>query len=190
LTSTKVGNITVEDIMTKNPITINSKCTISEAAKLMSKNKIGSIIVVDENNNPIGIITERDLVVKVIAEDKDPRKTIIEEIMSKPVISVNSKTKLIDAARIMAKRGIRRLVVIDEGKLKGIITSRDILKVAPEIIDILIESAKITEPIEGSITEVEVIAGYCDECGEWSESLREIEGKLLCPECKLSYQGQ
>ncbi|RLE51872.1 MAG: hypothetical protein DRJ26_05330 [Candidatus Methanomethylicota archaeon] len=74
-------------------------------------------------------------------------------------------------------------MVVDEGKLVGIVTARDILKVAPEIIEILIESARISET-ESTFLREEVLAGYCDECGEWSDSLVEVDGRFLCSECR------
>ncbi len=189
LLSPRVEHISVKDVMTKNVVTANLDASVIEIAELMKRYGIGSVVVIDDKRNPVGIVTERDLVIKVLAEHRSPAETRVREIMSKPIISVSSKTGLLDAARIMARRNIRRLVVIDEGKLVGIVTSKDILKVAPEIIDILMESTRIAEPFESSIAEVEVIAGYCDECGEWSESLREIEGKMICPECRANYQS-
>lgn len=179
----RVEEIHVEDVMTRTPITVPQSTTVDEVAKLMRDHKIGSVIVVSSSNNPVGIVTERDLVIKVIAEGKAPSEVKVSEIMSSPLISITPRTRLIEAARLMARKNIRRLVVVDEGKLVGIVTARDILKVAPEIIEILIESARISET-ESTFLREEVLAGYCDECGEWSDSLVEVDGRFLCSECR------
>ncbi|MCS7385622.1 MAG: CBS domain-containing protein [archaeon GB-1867-005] len=180
----RVERIRVEDVMTKNPITVSQGTTVDVVAKLMRDHEIGSVIVVASgDNSPIGIVTERDLTIQVIAEGRVPSKVKVSEIMSSPLITISPKTSLTEAARLMARKNIRRLVVIDEGKLVGIITARDILKVAPEIIEILIESARISEPESAYVGE-ELLAGYCDECGEWSDSLLEVDGRFLCPDCR------
>ena len=113
----------VKDVMTKTVITIESNKTVIEAATLMAENDVGNLIVMD-NNIPIGIVTERDFVRRVIAEDK-PLKTKISEVMSIPLRVIDPHAPLKEAARRMVSKKIRRLAVINDTKLVGIITATD-----------------------------------------------------------------
>ena len=113
----------VKDVMTKKVITVESNKTVSEAAALMAENDVANLIVMD-NNIPIGIVTERDFVRRVMAKDK-PSKTKISEIMSTPLRVIDPDAPLKEAARRMVRKRIRRLPVIIDNKLVGIITTSD-----------------------------------------------------------------
>ena len=113
----------VKDVMTKTVITIESNKTVIEGAALMAENNVGNLIVM-KDNMPIGIVTERDFVRRVIAEDK-PLKTKISEIMSMPLRVIDPNAPLKEAARRMVSKKIRRLAVINDTKLVGIITATD-----------------------------------------------------------------
>ena len=113
----------VKDVMTKTVITVESNKTVIEAAALMAENDVGNLIVMDDNT-PIGIVTERDFVRRVLAKEK-PSKTKISEIMSTPLRVIDPDASLKEAARRMVRKRIRRLPVIKDNKLVGIITSTD-----------------------------------------------------------------
>ena len=113
----------VKDVMTKTVITIESNKTVIEGAALMAENNVGNLIVM-KDNMPIGIVTERDFVRRVIAEDK-PLKTKISEVMSMPLRVIDPHAPLKEAARRMVSKKIRRLAVINDTKLVGIITATD-----------------------------------------------------------------
>ncbi len=113
----------VKDVMTKTVITIEANKTVSEAAALMAENDVGNLIVMDDNT-PIGIVTERDFVRRVLAKGKTP-KTKISEIMSTPLRVIDPDAPLKEAARRMVRKRIRRLPVIKDNKLVGIITATD-----------------------------------------------------------------
>jgi len=120
----------VSGIMVKNPITASPDKSVKEIAKLMQENSIGSVILV-KDDKPIGIVTERDLVRRVLALGKDPDSTKVFDICSKPVVSVCSRTPdlldLDDVIDNMIKHKIRRLVVVDrQDKVVGILTADDI----------------------------------------------------------------
>lgn len=117
----------VKSIMAKPVVTIDVKHTVYEAAKLMSEKGIGSIVVL-ENAKPVGIATERDILQKVVAKRLDPASVKIKEIMSKNLITVSEKTSIIKAIRVMEKNKVRRLLVMEKGKLVGIVTQRDLLR--------------------------------------------------------------
>lgn len=120
-------SMNVREIMVGKPVTIEPNATIVETAKLMQENKIGSVIVV-ENRRVLGVVTERDLVRRVLAGNRDPRTTLIHEVMSAPVSSISPDEDIVNAAHIMRQRGIRRIVVMDEEELVGILTTNDLVR--------------------------------------------------------------
>ncbi len=114
--------------MTKAPIdTIESQLTVADAAKAMSEKDRGCLVVVNDGN-PVGIITERDMIRRVIAKNKNPIATKVVDIMSMPLISTGSETKISDVAKLLQKNGIRRMVVIDNGKIVGMLSATDIVR--------------------------------------------------------------
>ena len=115
--------VKVESLMTKKALTIESHKTIFEAAQLMSQKEVGDLIVV-ENEIPVGIVTERDFVRRVIARGRDPNSEV-SDVMSKPLITISPDASINAAARKMMKKGIRRLPVIQNHKLVGIIVVSD-----------------------------------------------------------------
>ncbi|GBE55654.1 MAG TPA: CBS domain-containing protein [Euryarchaeota archaeon] len=117
----------VEGAMTKYVITVPKDTTLSEAARKMKKFKIGCLVVV-ENNRPIGIITERDLAYKIVAEERDPGEAI-NSTMSTDLIFIQKEASLKDAAIKMAGHTIKRLLVGSQDNLEGIISITDVVKV-------------------------------------------------------------
>jgi CBS domain-containing protein len=114
---------TVKDFMTKNVITIDAGKTVIEAADLMSQNNVGDLVVMDKDT-PVGIVTERDLVRRVLAERKS-LNIKVSEVMTTPLRVIDPEAPLKEAARRMVNKGIRRLPVIKDNKLVGIITATD-----------------------------------------------------------------
>jgi len=116
----------VKGVMTKSVITIDRGDSVLEAAKMMSEKRIGCIVVMDEKK-PVGIATERDILRRVVAKDLDASKVKMKDIMSKPLITINGNTQIINTIRIMQKNNVRHLPIIEKGKLIGIVTQRDLL---------------------------------------------------------------
>ena len=126
-TKEKEKMIPVEEWMTTPVRTIEPDKSIMEAAKIMAKNRIGALIVV-ENNKPVGVITERDILDKVVAKAKDPRELRVKKIMTKKVYTLHPKAPIIEATKMMKKHGCRRILIVDENnKPLGILTSRDLI---------------------------------------------------------------
>ena len=123
----------VQNIMNKNVITMKPKQTVSEAVKEMSAKNIGCIIVL-ERSKPVGIITERDLIKKLLLKGKDAEKTTLDSVMTKNPITLPPNTTVIDAARMMKKNKFRRFPIVEKGVLLGIITETDILYGMTEMI--------------------------------------------------------
>ena len=125
----KVISVKVKDIMRTELVVVDAENTILDVAKRMSELK-GSYSLVMEKGKVVGIITERDLVRRVLAEDKDPKDTKARDIMSSPIIAIIEESLLADAALIMAKNKVRKLVVVNkENKLVGVVTASDLAKV-------------------------------------------------------------
>ncbi|MFQ6075935.1 MAG: cyclic nucleotide-binding/CBS domain-containing protein [Candidatus Bathyarchaeia archaeon] len=178
--------VQVKDVMSTSVVTVLEGDRIDRVAKLMDAHNIGSIIVTDTAGKPVGIITERDIVKRVAARDLLPSDVKSREIMSYPLVTVSYRTGLDEAARKMSRRGIRRLVVIDRNRLVGIITSKDIIAITPALAEIITERARITQrPL---VRERSPMAGYCDNCRQWSDSLKEVEGRFLCEECRMEFE--
>ena len=106
----KKGNVIVREVMKTNPVTVKLKTTVQEAAELMKINGIGNCIVVDEK--PIGIVTESDILKKVVAENKKSSEVLVKDIMRTPLIVIDPYVDIEEAMKIMSKCNIRRLPVI------------------------------------------------------------------------------
>jgi len=182
----------VKDVMTSPVITIDEEDTAQEAARLMDRNDVGCIIVTSKDERPVGIITERDMVTRVLSKNILPSKIKAKKVMTSPLITIDPDESLTEAARKMSRLNVRRLGVVYKGNLEGLVSSRDILAVTPELLEIIQERAKIEkEPLPEEVEpEPRPLEGYCDHCGQWSDSLREIDGQLLCDECQIELKGE
>ena len=118
----------IEEIMTPLPLEVmRPSDDIYTASRIMKEKVISCVIVIDEQKHPIGIITERDIVRRVICDKKNPSITSVESIMSKPLITVEFKASIDEAVAIMTKNKIRRLPILKDRILCGIITSTDFI---------------------------------------------------------------
>ncbi|MEM1990706.1 MAG: CBS domain-containing protein [Candidatus Bathyarchaeia archaeon] len=116
----------VESVMRSPPVTVLFSDSVSLAIEKMISNNIGAIIVIS-GGNPVGIITERDIIEKVTRVGRDPNKIRAEEVMSSPLISIEADKTIRDALILMRDRKIRRLGVTRRGRLIGIVTERRLL---------------------------------------------------------------
>jgi signal-transduction protein with cAMP-binding, CBS, and nucleotidyltransferase domain len=179
----------VKDAMSSPVFTVDEKLTINKAAELMDEHDLGCVIVTGKGEKPIGIITEKDLVSRVVAKNVLPNKLTAKKVMSTPLMTIGSEVTLSDAARTMSRLNIRRLGVMYKGNLVGIISAKDILGVTPELMETIQEKARI-ENATREEEEAAPLAGYCDRCGVWSDSLKEIEGEFLCEDCRAERTGE
>ena len=173
------ARVPVVEIMTESPVTIRADETAEVAAGLMRDKEIGSLIVL-EAGKPMGIVTERDLVTKIAAADKLPSRILVRDIMTSPVVAVHPHEEVAEAARVMSQRKIRRLPVVQDGKLVGIITENDILRIWPQLIEVTREYARAG--LESQFAKG--IEGHCEACGVYSTNLVWDRNLLVCPECR------
>jgi CBS domain-containing protein len=115
------------DVMTPDPACCTPDTTLDQVAKLMAQNDCGEIPVVDAGDLPIGVITDRDIVCRVVAEGKNPLAHTAEQYMSQPVVTVTADSSLEEVLATMEKHQIRRVPVVDErGRCAGIIAQADV----------------------------------------------------------------
>jgi len=172
--------IKVKDAMITRVVTARPSQTVFDASKVMKKEDVGSVVVV-EGNKPIGIVTREDIVNKVTAKDLQASKVLLKDIMSTNLITCPPDCDISEAARRMSKYKYERIPVVSMGKLVGIISAREVAKVAPAALEILTEHLRIEEPLQ--IVE-EFNAGECELCGNYSDELHNVNDKWVCDSCR------
>jgi CBS domain-containing protein len=175
----------VRDVMSSPVIAMGEDAPANRVAELMDKHDLGCIIVTNKEGKPLGIITERDLVVRVLAKNVKPDTLKANEVMTSPLITIEPDATISDAARKMSKLDIRRLGVIYKKQITGLLSSKDILGVMPELIEIIQERARIENENAEKEETTAPPAGYCDHCGAWSDDLKQHNGEFLCEDCRV-----
>jgi len=133
-------SLKIEDVMVEEVISVSEKATIREAAELMNKHEIGCLVVV-KMGKPIGIVTETDMVKRVILKPVDPEKAKISEIMSKPLVVGNPQMDVDEASKLMRRQKIKKLPVVKNGRLVGLVTTTDLVR-SPEVMKMMIKAIK------------------------------------------------
>ena len=129
-------SLRVEDVMITEVITIDENASVKDAANIMNKYEIGSLIAV-RKGKAIGIITERDLLKRVIVDAKNAKKTKVSEAMSSPLEVIAAGTDLEEAIRLMFQKKIKKLPVVDKRRLIGLVSLTDIARCQPALMKIL-----------------------------------------------------
>jgi CBS domain-containing protein len=124
-----------KDIVEKDFLALPRDLTALEAAKRMKSGRHGFAVIVNAQGNPEGIVTEWDYLSKLVAEGKDPSKAKLEDIMSGNLVTVKADDEIDAVSQIMSERGIRRVLVIQEGKVLGVITGHTVLRRLKEYVD-------------------------------------------------------
>jgi CBS domain-containing protein len=115
----------VRDVMTKDPVAMNSDATVAEAAKAMSDYRIGSVVVMNEGN-PFGIVTDRDITVRAVATGSDPSTMKLVDICTKSLAAVGPDQSVDDAIKVMKSHDVKRVVVMSDHNLEGIVSLGDL----------------------------------------------------------------
>jgi CBS domain-containing protein len=135
-------SLKVEDVMVREVITLDEGSTVKEAAEIMNKFEIGCLIAV-KKGKAMGIVTERDLLKRVVAEARNAKKTRVKEVMSSPLVVVEPKMELEDAVKLMFQMKIKKLPVVDGKRLVGLVSLTDIARFQPQMMKILKQLASI-----------------------------------------------
>lgn len=199
----------ISEVMTSTVHTISPSETVEAAAKMMLDNKVGSIIILSKNDNPkpLGIVTERDIVTRVVAIGKDSSKIPVDEIATRPVVTAPPTLDVAEAMSLMARLNIRRLIVVEGNNVSGICTYRDLLRVAPSLIEVALEYEKIgfrnrQDPDEidtvyedydkdSELSHHDLTLGYyCTMCGDrFDDTPLGDDDQPLCSDCYASQEN-
>jgi signal-transduction protein with cAMP-binding, CBS, and nucleotidyltransferase domain len=121
--------MTVLECCRMDVVTASPDAKVSDVAGLMSDSNVGCVVITGGDDCPVGIVTDRDIVVRVVAGGRDPKKTAISEVMTRDPVVVEDGTGLFEAMQFLRDEGVRRLPIVDcDGKLAGIITTDDIIR--------------------------------------------------------------
>jgi len=149
--------IQVADAMTVKPVTVGPNATLLGCAELMAREHVGSLLVV-ENGKVLGIFTEQDMVRKGMVLDKPASSIRAREIMESKMVMIEPRADIMEAAEVLRERNIRHLPVVHNGKLAGLVTGKDILKLQPDLFDIFAQRIELRESDRKM--------PRCDSCGE------------------------
>jgi CBS domain-containing protein len=176
----------VRDVIRREAVTCASGTPVAELARRMGREHVGSVIVVDGAGGPIGIVTDRDLRGKVVAEGRDPVATTAEQIMSAPLATIRPSAFAFDALLDMTRRQIHHLAVVDDGRLAGVVSSHDILMLQtthPVTLARAITTASSLEALAGLAVQVTaLVAGLVDEGGapyEVGQIVAELNDRMV-----------
>jgi len=173
--------IYVKDIMITPVVTIDAEKTVKQAGELMKKTRKGCLIVT-KKGKPIGIVSDSDIIKRVVAKNLLPSKIKVKEVMSSPLITIGPNEEILEAVRKMKKNNIHRLPVIENQKLVGILSLSDIARTSPEMLSLLEYRLKM-KSFEPEIREKST-SGICESCENYSDELRNVNGQWLCESCR------
>jgi len=172
----------VYDCMTTKPVSLTADSSLEQCAKVMAKNHVGALVIKDDHKS-IGLITEQDIVRKVIAKGINPLTKKVKDFMEKKLKTVSPSSDIYDALIIMRDSNIRHLPVVDNGKMVGLLTLKDILKIEPSLFDLLVEKFEIKEGTRKPINRIIEREAICQGCGAYVEDVQKVKGMLLCERC-------
>ena len=172
----------VYDCMTTKPISVSSDASLEECANVMSQNHVGALVIKD-NHQSKGLITEQDIVRKAIAKRINPLTKKVKDFMETKLITINSNDDIYDALIKMRDSNIRHLPVVENGKMVGLLTLKDVLKIEPQLFELLVEKFELREETRKPINRVISNEAICQGCGAYAEDVKKVKGSLLCERC-------
>lgn len=174
----------VKEVMTRNVVSADIRSDVTQLAGKMLEYDVGSIIITD-GDRPVGIVTERDIVRKIVIKNQKPSEISIKEIMTTPLITIPASEDVTDAMHRMVKMKIRRLPVVENSRLIGIVTDMDLIAVSVEMGSIFSDLIKMHRETIFNIEQPQkILRGICEECGDNVDTLLLVDGKLLCESCR------
>ena len=172
--------VEIKEVMTDGVIAVEKDKSIIEAANLLKEENIRGLVVVDDGE-AVGVIVCRDIAYQVIADGLDPQQTKVEDVMSTDLIVAEEDEILDDVAMAMVRNSVSRIPVVRNNMLVGILTQSDIIRAWPGFAEVIGEEQEMDAP---ATPVPENTSGNCESCENYSEELREVDGMLLCPECR------
>ena len=172
----------VMDAMTTKPVSVSPEITLQECAGIMNENHVSTVIVQD-NENYVGILSDQDIVRKVVAKGDNPLNKKVEEIMETNLVTIEPETDIYAALIKMRDLNIRHLPVVKDSQMMGLLTLKDILKIQPQLFELLVEKFELREENRKPLNRIIPDEGICQVCGEYSEEIKDTDGSLCCPKC-------
>jgi CBS domain-containing protein len=179
--------VRVREVMNSPVITGTEDETTQEIAERMIDCQVGSVVIMS-GYEPVGIVTDGNIVAKIVAKNLRPSEVRAGDVMSSPLLTIKDEKDVTEAARLMRKKGIKRLGVMDDGKLMGIVSISDIIAVTPEMYAIVAEKARMMA--SRALGRTTHLAGFCDSCNQWSDDLSRTEGRFLCYDCRTEISSE
>ena len=176
------------DVMTRKPIAVTPKTTVRECAMLMRDSNVSSLVV-KEGDSLRGHITDDVLIRSVLAEGLDVDSTTASDVMLVRVPTIEPKKDVYDALMAMRDYETRQLPVVDRengSKLVGLLTLKDVLKIQPQLFDLLVDKIVLREEEQKLTGSRYPLEGTCDNCSQFFPKLYEVDGDFLCTKCSTS----
>jgi CBS domain-containing protein len=174
--------VRVKELMTESVVSMDVDDTVAEAARLMDEKGISSVLV-NRQGELVGIITDRDIITRILSKRLDATKVRVGEVMSSPLITIGEDASVEEAAKKMAQHAIRRLVVERDHQKVGIISESDMIRVDSELHFLIRERSKLEARLTPGRPQAVTLAGFCEECGNYSPRLRKVNGHWLDEDC-------
>ena len=165
--------------MDPNPVTVSPRMTVHHAASLMKERDVPCLIVV-RKDEPVGCLTEGDMTRRVVAMNLKPNQVTVKDVMTSPIGTVGPDEDITGVARVMATTKVRILAVVEDHRLVGIITQRDLSVLSPAFLELYREHVRIGK--NGTIGPL-LSAGYCQMCHSYTEELTKEHDLLVCKQC-------
>ena len=148
----RARSIKIIDLSVHTVATIPLGTSVLDCSKAMRALHVGSLVVINDDRQPVGMITDRDICIEVVALEKDPKGLKVEDVMSAPVRTASADETVVDALSRMREQGIRRLPVVDkDDKLCGIVTANNIVEEISEQLDSIVRAIKSSKTREQSV---------------------------------------
>lgn len=179
-------DIPLRDVMVQEVVKGAMNLNVMEAAKLMRKHDVDNIVVLN-NGEPVGIVTEWDIISKLVSKDIKPSTVKLKDIMTTPLITASTNDRLSDIVQKMAAERIRRIPVIDSGELVGVVADVTVISISSEMNSIMAELIEINAGRATSGIECEgdgMGQGICEKCGSFSYFMEIHGGLMVCESCK------
>jgi signal-transduction protein with cAMP-binding, CBS, and nucleotidyltransferase domain len=176
------SGIHVGDAMTVNPVSVGPDFSLTECAKVMESNHVGAVVVKSDGKT-LGILTEQDIVRKAVTRGANTKHSRVMDFMEHRLITIGPAADIYDALVKMRDNNIRHLPVVQGNKMAGLLTIKDILKIEPQLFEIMVEKFELREESRKPINRIIPSEGLCEACGEYSEKVKSVKDSILCHEC-------
>lgn len=177
--------VCVGDLMTRNFVYVTPTTNLRQCAETLVKKRVGSLIV-KEGDGLFGILTEKDIIWAIVKKSvKDLDKILAKDLAKRKVVTIKPSADVIEALNKMKKEKVRRLPVLENGNVIGMLTMNDILKLDPGLFELIVETVKVreeTDKLKNNPIRTKKKEGVCEECGE-DNTLYSVDGEWICENC-------